>query len=256
MKNIVIRMINLFEHEAGKKPEKINIGYNDFDRFMEENDYNNREAIIINDVLIRKSRYNPRGIEVVSYSSSDFAYTEILSEMAKYELAHGQEPNIIYLSEWFHDTYRLDIFKEDGLCTLFNCTISVMPDQQEDVLCEYDEELADVSDRIKYLLKFIPQDDGEKDRSFLFSDQKTELTDDEVKEIEKEVFLDWLMLDNRDEELEEAAEEAAKHDKEIDDFVDYIVKEKQFKEWLRQREQENKQDKREPEEGEAFFGYY
>lgn len=246
MKNIVIRMINLFEHEAGKKPEKINIGYNDFERFRDENNYNNQEAIIINDVLVRKSRYNPRGMEVVSYNSTDFAYTEILAELAKYEMTHGQEPNIIYLSEWFHDTYRMDIFKAEGVCTLFNCTVSVMPDQREDVLCEYDEELADVTNRLKHIMKFIPQDDNDKDMSFLFADQKTELTEEEVKEIEKEVFLDWLMLDNRDEELEEAAADAEKHSQQIDEFVDYICKERQFEEWLKQRDN-NDND---------FTGYY
>ena len=95
-------------------------------------------------------------------------------------------------------------------------------------------------------MKFIPQDDNDKDMSFLFADQKTELTEEEVKEIEKEVFLDWLMLDNRDEELEEAAADAEKHSQQIDEFVDYICKERQFEEWLKQRDN-NDND---------FTGYY
>lgn len=268
MKNLLTKIIHLYEKYAKRKPGAISLGFLDYAVYKNSDEF----STTIEGVLIHKKSWPAEGIFVDNDILEITPFVAIMEEMANYENRALKEPNYITLSYSFYNEYK-DILQLDGTevyNTTFNCIINVDNDQLDDVLCEYKSLIAEDIDRYRRTLNcleffydqeppHIGESTEEEDEDFYyglgnlpnkdadgdyFHIDPPKIDPEPKKDQDKEDYITWLIED--DEALINSLIYVEEHDEEIDEAFTYFQREMQFEKWL---ENDKKED-------DGYYGYY
>lgn len=186
--DILLDIIYMYDTYLDSKPSKISLGDKQMEEFENSEDKDILE-VKYNDIEITKS-YTKDGIYVYSSKREHAPYALILDKVISFRLKKGTYPDEITLSEGFISIYGTDDrFYENQI--LFDCRVKIDHNTYESIVCKLeDSECMDYEE-----------------------DEEEPLT-------EKDIFIDWLLEDDRS--LKDAKRFVEENNDTIDkDFVTF-----------------------------------
>lgn len=238
------KALTYFEDMTGEEPEAFLLGYLDYKVYKGSSVFKTN----IQGIPVEKDEAEPEGM-FIECDSKYYPYALLIESIIDYEAKNGVQPNHVSISRSFYTFFDyMFTTDQESYNSVTDCIIAIDDDQLDDIICSYNDNIANLTKDFKKILysdlSVLGKKLGLEDEEDRMAINITRARDEEEKRSDKDKFIDWLLKD--EDALLDAMEYVEDHEEEIDDGFDYLLKEMEFERYLKYRDKK----------GNDYYDYY